>query len=610
MLKIVRGMSPMYGMGEPVRINNEVAMPVAEVVNEETGDTHTREEKRLMEELRKKEEELRTMEAEHRLELDRRINEESEAKLKQFLARRSESLEKERKEIIDAAKREANAITADAKSTTMSVIKKAESESIKLREEARREGHDQGYSEGRTESLEKYKKYIDAAGKLLSEINARKEAYYISGEEEMRETVFDMVRKVIGEELKADPAIIDGIIGEAAKTFRNSDYIKITLAEDEISERYVTDRKLMRDIIPYIPEIEIEFDDEAETGTVIIDNGSEIVDAGIPTQLDFLKEILRNTRGENTEDEEEFMEEIKGRTQRRKSITISADDPEPAVADRAVETASDRAAAVADRAMETAAEPMAVEPEPVVFEPEPEPVVKKPAKKAEPKPAKAAKTTRSARSTKTAAKAVEEETAMAEAMEAAAEMTEAVEAAVKKSRAAEVLDMEEAVNAEVEMAEAMEAAAEMSQAFEAETEEAFEAAAEIAEAMEAAAEMTEAVEAARKARRAEAAAEIAEAVNAGVEMAEAMEAASEMASAVEAAAEAVEAAEAADGATDEMADGAADDVADNAFEADSDALAEAMAFMESVAEDLAEPETAAGISGLTDEEAMEQLKLS
>ena len=158
----------MYGMGEPVQISNEVHIPVAENENDKAeGDSRTPEEKRLIKALRQKEEELKSMEAEHKFEMERRINEEAEAKLKQFLVRRNDALEKERAEIVDAAKREADALRADAKATTMSVIKKAESESIKLREEARKEGHDQGYAEGRTESLEKYKKYIDAAGKIL-----------------------------------------------------------------------------------------------------------------------------------------------------------------------------------------------------------------------------------------------------------------------------------------------------------------------------------------------------------------------------------------------------------------------------------------------------------
>lgn len=526
----------MYGMGEPVKINNEVHMPVVETAeNDEAGDTRTPEEKRLLKELRKKEEELQTMEAEHRYELERRINEEAEAKLKQFLVRRSESLEKERTEILDSAKREANALTADAKATTMSVIKKAETECIKLREEARREGHDQGYAEGRTESLEKYKTYIDAAGRLLSEINSRKEAYYISGEEEMRETVFELVRKVIGVELKADPAIIDGIIGEAAKNFRNSDYIKITLADDEISERFITDKKLMRDIIPYIPEIEIEFDDEAPEGTVIIDDGAEIVDASIPTQLDFLKEILRNTRGEDTEDEAEFMEEIKGRAHRRKSVTIGAGS-------ETAEEIHPRAEAARGEAARGAARPAAraAEVETAAVETA--------------RPAAGAEMTADAETVRAAeeageqdmneteiTEAVMEETAMAETIEAAAQMAETVEAMAEMVKEAEAAEMAEAVETSLEIAEAVEAAAQMAEAVEARMAdktdaEAVETAAEIAEAVEAAAEMAEAVEAARKVKRNEAAAEIAEAVEEETAMAEAFEAAAEMASAVEAAA--------------------------------------------------------------------------
>ena len=112
-----------------------------------------------------------------------------------------------------------------------------------------------------------------------------------------------MVKKIVGAELTANPDIIQGIISDAAKNFRNSDYIRITLSEDEITERYRTDEKLIKDVIPYIPEIEIAFDEEAEEGTIILDNGSEIVDAGVPTQLEFLREILSNTRGKTMDDE-------------------------------------------------------------------------------------------------------------------------------------------------------------------------------------------------------------------------------------------------------------------------------------------------------------------
>lgn len=344
MLKIVRGVMPVYGMGEPVVISNKVYIPSEEPEEEEADTTEAEqqismeqllEEQRLEEQRRKEEEEAK----------ERRIREEIEIRFAQLVSEHKASMERERDEIIDQAKRQAEAMSADARAATISVINKAEKECIKLKELARQEGHTEGYNEGyatgKEESIEKYKKFIDAAGKLLGEINSRKEAYYISNEEEMRDTVFELVQKITAAEIKTDPRVIDGIIGEAAKNFRNSDYIKITLAEDGISERYLTDEKLMRDIIPYIPEIEIEIDDEAEEGTVILDNGSEIVDAGIPTQLDFLKEILKNTRGESDGGDTES-EEPRGLGRRKKTVTITAD---AAVSQAAADTTASQSAA-------------------------------------------------------------------------------------------------------------------------------------------------------------------------------------------------------------------------------------------------------------------------
>ncbi|MDE6600395.1 MAG: hypothetical protein K2K34_09995, partial [Oscillospiraceae bacterium] len=204
-------------------------------------------------------------------------------------------------EILEQGRYEAASISAKAKADTMAIMEKAQRECAMLKEQAKKEGFNEGFEDGRKESLEKYSKYIDASGRLLSEINSRKEAYYISSEEEMRTTVFELVNKIVRTELRTNPKVIEGIIAEAAKNFRNSDYIKITLAEDGITERFKTDEKLIKDIIPFIPEVEIEFDEDAEEGTVIEDNGSEIVDAGVPTQLEFLKEILRTTRGESDE---------------------------------------------------------------------------------------------------------------------------------------------------------------------------------------------------------------------------------------------------------------------------------------------------------------------
>ncbi|MCX4256896.1 MAG: FliH/SctL family protein [Oscillospiraceae bacterium] len=296
MLKIVKGYgygyAPAYSVGEPVKIDNTVYMPGED---EETGEVISAEEQR-----RRAEEE--------RAEQERRINEEIETRYAQMLAEHSAALEQERAKILEDSRNEAATLTAEAKAATMAVMEKAKRECSMLKEQARKEGYDEGFSEGKKDSLDKYEKYIDASGRLLAEINSRKEAYYVSAEEEMRQTVFELVNKIVRTELKINPQVIEGLIADAAKNFRNSDYIKITLAEDGITERFRTDEKLVKDIIPFIPEVEIELDEDAEEGTVIVDNGSEIVDAGVPTQLEFLKEIMRTTRGEGGSEVSEAFE--------------------------------------------------------------------------------------------------------------------------------------------------------------------------------------------------------------------------------------------------------------------------------------------------------------
>ena len=290
MLKIVRGLGPNYEMGEPVKIDNTVYIPSEH--EDESGEIISADELRRRAEAEKAEEE-------------RRFNEAVNAEVTKIISARADSIDAERVKIIERAQKLAADMAAEAKATTLAVMEKAEKECVLIKEQARKEGFDEGFGQGREESLEKYKKYIDAAGKLLAEINSRKDAYFISNEEEMRKTAFEVTEKIVMAEVKNDPAVIDNIISEAAKNFRNSDYIKITLAEDELTERFRTDEKLINEIIPFIPEIEIEFDREAEEGTVILDNGSEIIDAGVPTQLEFLQEIMKNTRGESDESGED-----------------------------------------------------------------------------------------------------------------------------------------------------------------------------------------------------------------------------------------------------------------------------------------------------------------
>lgn len=177
-------------------------------------------------------------------------------------------------------------------------IKNAEADAEIIRKTAA----EKGYSEGNEKSKATAEKYLSAAAELVSQATAQKEAYYISHKDELIETACFLAEKLIATKLSEDKSIIANIAANAAKDFRNSERVKISLAAADISAEATADIDYLKSLIKGIPDIEIEILENAKTGTVVLDNGSEIIDASVPTQLDFLKEIMENSRIRKTED--------------------------------------------------------------------------------------------------------------------------------------------------------------------------------------------------------------------------------------------------------------------------------------------------------------------
>lgn len=281
MHKVVKSVIYSYDSQKPVTIDNKIIVPEPE------SEVNTEEDIRLAEKRRKQAEEERFRKA---------VDDE----VQRILAQSKAQADAYRDKIIAEAQAEAQAISSDAKATTKTVLEKAANEAAVMKEQAKRDGYKDGFEKGYAEARAKCERYVEAAAKFIAEINSKKEAYYISHEEQLKETLFEMVRKITLNELKNDDKFVERVIANAAKSFRNSDYIKISVLEGEVSKEFVSDAEFVNKLIPFIPEIEVEYlnPDEAEPGTIILDNDTEIIDASVPTQLEFLKEIIRNTRGE------------------------------------------------------------------------------------------------------------------------------------------------------------------------------------------------------------------------------------------------------------------------------------------------------------------------
>jgi len=197
-------------------------------------------------------------------------------------------LEIDKQKVLEEIHNMKSKVISEAMTEAERIRREADTGAIVMREQAK----DIGFEIGRKKVLDKLKKEIKAAATLLEELNAQKEAFYISHENEIIDLVYDMVKKITLTEIKTDREIIFGIMKQACKSFRNSDYVKISIAKCDVSESVITDEKLLKKIAGNIPDIEIELLPDAESGTIILDNDKEIIDASVPTQLKFLKEIM------------------------------------------------------------------------------------------------------------------------------------------------------------------------------------------------------------------------------------------------------------------------------------------------------------------------------
>lgn len=206
-----------------------------------------------------------------------------EQRLRSEHKKRMDELEAQKNQIITQAQANADQIESDAKASAVSIM-----------EQAQKDGFNEGYEKGRQEATQKLSESLDAVKKMLDGLNSKKEELYIKNENELIDLAYEMAEKITLSELKTDKEIIFAIVKQACRNFRNSDYIKISLSECDVDKTVVSDKELIKSISNGIPEVEIEVLKDAESGTVLIDNDNEIVDASVGTQLDFLREVYNS----------------------------------------------------------------------------------------------------------------------------------------------------------------------------------------------------------------------------------------------------------------------------------------------------------------------------
>lgn len=212
-------------------------------------------------------------------------------RLREELSELKEQYIEQGKQVIVEAKRRAEDIIAGAEQKAGEITADAEQNREGVFIKARAEGFEQGKKDGVAACLAEGRGILDEAREYSERINEEKAELFERYEKEIYETVMDIANKVTLDSMSVkDGTAAKKLIKKAAKDFRNSQLIRITLDENGATTELAGDYEYLKEIC-MCEHVEVELIADASPGTVIVDNGEEITDAGIQTQLKMIREL-------------------------------------------------------------------------------------------------------------------------------------------------------------------------------------------------------------------------------------------------------------------------------------------------------------------------------
>lgn len=220
------------------------------------------------------------------------VHEREVEQMKEDLAQLKEQYIEQGKEVILEAKRRAEGIIQNAQKEADEIVNDAEQNRDDVFIKARAEGFEQGKKDGVAACMAAGQGVLDEAREYSERINEGKVRLFERYEDEIFETVMAIANKVTLNSMSfKDGTAAKKLIKKAAKDFRNSQMIRITLDENGATTELAGDYEYLKELCGGVEHIEVELLADADPGTVIVDNGEEITDAGIQTQLKMIREL-------------------------------------------------------------------------------------------------------------------------------------------------------------------------------------------------------------------------------------------------------------------------------------------------------------------------------
>lgn len=204
------------------------------------------------------------------------------------------------KTIIDDAKKEAEQAASTARSEASQILKSAREEAERLGEQSRVDGFAEGLKRGESQGLEKFNAVVENITGVLSDIQKEREQLIKSSEKEILDLAFAIARKIIHQELAANPDIVQRNVREALSKVTAQKTVKVLVNEDDYT-LVESHRDEILSCIKGVDEISIVADSFVGKGGCMIEAELGNIDATVESQFDEIKRALEEEAAPETE---------------------------------------------------------------------------------------------------------------------------------------------------------------------------------------------------------------------------------------------------------------------------------------------------------------------
>jgi len=201
-----------------------------------------------------------------------------------------EAIRAQAQEVLDEAKRNADALLADAHDRGRALVEDAAARADAIAQDARKRGHDEGFHAGREAADREMNDMLVTMRGLLEMANVERHKIMEQAEPELVKLALGIAERVLHQQVALDR----GVVIEMAKVAiarlieRDTVTVRVNPADLERMRQHRDELIAMGDI----RNLRVVEDQRVDRGGVVVDTDAGTIDARISTQLEEARKIL------------------------------------------------------------------------------------------------------------------------------------------------------------------------------------------------------------------------------------------------------------------------------------------------------------------------------